>query len=59
MEPTTKTKLFQVTDYYIPIDTTKDAITVEPTDNHFYCYTIWEILGYRDLVKKDAPAWKK
>ena len=55
MEPTTKTKLFQVTDYYIPIDTTKDAITVEPTDNHFYCYTIWEILGYRDLVKKDTP----
>ena len=37
MEPTTKTKLHQGTDYDITVHTRKYAITVEPKANHFRC----------------------
>ena len=59
MEPKTRTKIQRGIDYDIRIDTKKYAITVEPMANHIHCETIVKILGYRDLVKKDAPAWKK
>ena len=37
----------------------KYRITVEPTANHIHCETTGNVLGYRDLVNKDAPVWKK
>ena len=36
----------------------KDTITVELVAHHITCETNGQILGYRDLVKMDAPVWK-
>ena len=46
------------TDYLDHIDLGKDKITVEPLANHIDCKNIGKILGYRDLVKMNAPVWK-
>ena len=45
-------------DYIDKIDTKKYTITVEPVAHHITCETTGKILGYRDLVKMDAPVWK-
>ena len=31
---------------------------MEPVSHHITCETTGKILGYRDLVKMDAPVWK-
>ena len=45
-------------DYIAKIDPKKDTITVEPVAHHINCETTGKILGYRYLVKIDAPVWK-
>ena len=35
----------------------KYTITVEPLANHINCETNGEIIGYRYLVKMNAPVW--
>ena len=47
------------TEYLDEIEPKTDTITVEPISNHINCKTTGKILGYRDLVKMDAPLWKK
>ena len=32
---------------------------MKPTENKTQCETTENVLGYRDLLKKDAPLWKK
>ena len=48
----------KVTDYLACIDPKIYTITVEQIANHINCETTGKILGYRDLVKVDAPVWK-
>ena len=45
-------------DYIDHTDPKKDTITVEPVAHHITCETTGKILGYRYLVKMDAPVWK-
>ena len=44
-------------EYLAHIDPRKDRITVEPLANYINFKTTGKILGYRDLVKMDAPVW--
>ena len=44
-------------DYLAYIDLKKYSITMEPIENHINCKNNGKILGYRDLVKMDAPVW--
>ena len=44
-------------EYIDHTDPKKDTITVEPVAHHITCETTGKILGYRDLVKMDAPVW--
>ena len=39
------------------IDSIIDTIKVEPVAHHITCETTRNILGYRNLVKMDAPLW--
>ena len=44
--------------YYIfKTDPQKYTITVEPVAHHIDSETTGNILGYRDLVKRDPPVW--
>ena len=45
-------------DYIDHTDPKKDTITAELVSHHITCETNGQILGYRDLVKMDAPVWK-
>ena len=47
----------KISDYIDHTDPKKDTITVEPVAHHITCETTGKILGYRDLVKMDAPVW--
>ena len=42
-------------DYIDHTEPKKDTITVEPVSHHITCETNGKILGYRYLVKMDAP----
>ena len=44
-------------DYIDHKDTKKDTITMEPLENYINCETNGKTLGYRHLVKMDAPVW--
>ena len=46
-----------VTDYLSHIDPKKVTITMEPLVNYINCNDTGKILGYRDLVKRDAQVW--
>ena len=55
MKNTAKTHIGS--DYISHIDPQEYTITVEPLEHHINCEIIGKILGYRDLVKMDAPLW--
>ena len=46
-----------VSDYIAHTDPKEYTITVEPVSHNITCETTGKILGYRDLVKMDAPVW--
>ena len=45
-------------DYIAHKDPPKYTIKVEPLVHHITCETTGKILGYREIVKMDAPLWK-
>ena len=55
-EDTLKTNIG--TDCIARTESPKYTITVKPLEKHINCETTEKILGYRYLVKMDAPVWK-
>ena len=55
---TTDTSKTHIGTYYIShTDPKQDTIIVDTLANHINCETTEKTLGYRDLVKMDAPVW--